>query len=163
MTWNNRILKNKNGTYSVHEVFYNDDKKPISHTENAAHLDSYSTVSELKSSVKLIYDDINKDAPILEYDSEEFKENSNSYNEIEEEEEEDNAFYFSFKLIDFDISLNNKFNLSFLSLFYFDISYHNTKKNKYFFFRRGFIELLKTKTDRFPKIVSFFWFKFKNR
>lgn len=59
MTWNNRIVKNKQGLYSIHEVYYNVDGVPYSMTKNPIHLGHYESPEELKQALQIIIDDAN--------------------------------------------------------------------------------------------------------
>ena len=36
MTWNHRVLRYEDGTFGIHEVYYNDDGEPWGFTESPA-------------------------------------------------------------------------------------------------------------------------------
>ena len=72
--WNNRIIKHeKNGAvwYSVHEVFYNEDRSIYSHTEDPITIVG-ETKEETIKQVEQILRDI-KDTPVLVASEIEFK------------------------------------------------------------------------------------------
>lgn len=71
--WNNRIVKLRDDTYTfgyrygLHEVFYDENGKPTSCTENSM-IGYFESPDELIASVNLMKNDIDKHKDILDMD-----------------------------------------------------------------------------------------------
>lgn len=64
MSWNYRITE-KNGTYGIHEVYYNDEGEPNAISEEAVTLGMLETLEDLKGDLELINRALTK--PVISY------------------------------------------------------------------------------------------------
>lgn len=65
--WNYRIIKNKDNSYGLYEVIYNDDKEISAHSENSEIIGE--SPEDILQTLRLMLDDANKSYyNILEYD-----------------------------------------------------------------------------------------------
>ncbi len=67
MHWNNRILRHPDGSYGLHEVFYNDEGKPSACTEESL-IGQYESVTELRKILDLMLKDVRSNNPVLKWD-----------------------------------------------------------------------------------------------
>lgn len=66
--WNNRIIKQVDGSFGLYEVMYNDDKEIIAHDERP--MITGGSVDDIKQSLQLMIDDVEKyQHDILEIDN----------------------------------------------------------------------------------------------
>ena len=63
--WNNRIVKNKEGFYGIHEVYYNEDGAPISMTVDSV-FGLFDSIEDLKASLELVYKDVHSREVFIE-------------------------------------------------------------------------------------------------
>ena len=66
MTWNYRVVKQKNGFLAIYEAYYDDNGKPISISCNRTSPEA-SDIEELTGTLELMLEAINADEEILNY------------------------------------------------------------------------------------------------
>ena len=69
MTWHYQILKYKDGSFGLHEIYYDDDDKLIGHTEKPVSVGD--TVEEILEDLEMMVVDIERFEPIDEPEYEE--------------------------------------------------------------------------------------------